>query len=600
MKNLLVATGFMIVGFFIGVWFQKPALEDESSVPVSRLQLKRTGDLIDRRTSTAKIDSTIADQALTFDDISQQPSVFQQLFTAYQLALNADMAELENYIDLSARSKDPFYNYNLVTAFLERFTMLDPLLAIEYVESNYRLDRNMFIPHIVTSWIRFHPEAAIDYFRTIDSLQMKRTLGMRLLADPTLQRVGLEQEIIQLLGPNSDFIIAQIRSTQLPLEQAFDEIFSTQGNLHSPQLMTVIARWVYRDFDGLVTRISEITNETQRQSLLAQAYNVYASSFPEAALDHVRTYQPDSFFLEEQILGILAYHDPLSARPLIEDYLSRHDSSSLLNNLLSNWVSTNPAQALQYVETLTETQKLNAYQSLATSYMQSHPQEALDWILELDPKYQHVKEMAFSVVTDQNVDFIEQAIDGIRHTGLRQQAFISIAQYKSSIDPQTALDWLVTYEEDPAYLPALQRVLGNWAYRDPAAAAREVEKQLNAEGMMPVIHQIAQSWYSRDEEAAIRWVNSLNDSQARVAALSSLAIQVVYQDPDHAVEMINQLPEGQHQANAKRNIAYTWASQNPDQIDEIIETLDLNEEEADQIRQIIQQTPGIVREFPTH
>ena len=589
----------MIAGFFIGLWIQTSGLEDNSPVPVGRAQSRGIDELPDRRTSTPRLDSTITNQALTFDDISHQQSVFQQLFAAYQLALSADMAELESYIDLSARSNDPFYSYNLVTVFLERFTMLDPLLAIEYIESNHRLDRNTFIPHIVTSWIRFDPEAAIDYFRTIDNQQMKQILGIRLLADPTLQRTGLEQEIIQALGPDSDLIVAQIRSSQLPPEQAFDEILSNQGNLQTPQLMTVIARWAYKDFDGLVTRISEITNDTQRQTLLAQAYSIYANNFPQAALDHVRAHQPDLPFLEEQVLGVLVRQDPLTARPLVEDYLGRHDSGYLLNNLMSNWVSTNPAEALQYVETLTENQKLNAYQSLARSYMQSHPREALDWILSLDSEYQHVQEAAFAVVTDKNIDFMEQAIDEIRNTGLRLQALTSITEYKSRSDPQAAVDWLANYEDDPAYLPALQSVLGNWAYRDPAGAAREIEKQLGAEALKPVVHQIAQSWYAKDEEAAIQWVNSLEDGQAKVAALISLAAQVVTRDPGQAAEMIRQIPEGQDQTNAKRNVAYTWASQSPDQVDEIITTFDLDEEEAEQIRQISQQTRGIMREFPT-
>ena len=100
----------------------------------------------------------------TFDDIADQFTVFDQLIVAYRVAADSDEIELEAHIKRCLGSKDPFYNPHLLAIFFEKYTALDPLAALAFVSSEPRLDAQSLVGHILTSWVRTDPEAAVEYF----------------------------------------------------------------------------------------------------------------------------------------------------------------------------------------------------------------------------------------------------------------------------------------------------------------------------------------------------------------------------------------------------------------------------------------------------
>jgi hypothetical protein len=207
-----------------------------------------------------------------------------------------------------------------------------------------------------------------------------------------------------------------------------------------------------------LSQIDQLENAQDKSSLLALAYQQYASQDSLVALEHFRQNHAGNENLEQNVLSLYAQQDLEGALPLIEEFVQRTGKINALSSLISKWVQIVHIASIAYAETLDESHKQTVFQSLFQSFQQVDPDAGLEWALNLDSKYRHITEMAVRSIQSHNVDAAERMLLSVEDTQLKQLMLSGIAQHRAQGDPQSALKWLDQYEDDPSYDAALQSV----------------------------------------------------------------------------------------------------------------------------------------------
>lgn len=520
---------------------------------------------------------------LTFDDISRQSNVFDIQYAAWQVAASADVPTLRALIERSLEQDDPLLRENVTSILLERYVQLDPPGAMAFVTNESRFDQDAMQGHVLTSWVRYDPGAAIDYFRNLTSPQTRTAIGVRLLEDPVVIASGLVGEVELAIGPNVEQIKEQLRLRRADPQSLFESALAMEGRERMNRLSYAITRWAREDPEAALIRAQALADATDREFAVQRALHEYAQRDPSGAWEYLQLNMPDNSRLQHQILTVMAQRDINEALPLVENLISQTGSTDLLTAIIGPWVQRDPVRAIRYIETLAADNKLRLYQTAAFSYVNANPEEGLEWVLGLGSEYNQVKQALVQNLNGSNVGVAERALATVSDGSTRSSLISGIALHKARSDPDEALRWLDAYRRDPAFATAYQSVISNIARRDPERAAGLVEAIVDSEAAAGAVTMIAQSWYRRDADRALTWLSSLPNSGSKHQAISSIAGSVAHGNVQAAITLIEDLPES-FQQNARYNIAQVWSRNEPDRIDEIISTLELRPEFAETFR----------------
>ncbi|MFT4799498.1 MAG: thioredoxin-like negative regulator of GroEL [Candidatus Azotimanducaceae bacterium] len=600
MKYVILIVVFSAAGFFTGYLFTR----SDINVPLNPdTSVQNTQATSKTRSAEATLATGVDGQAtnlVTYQDVDAEPSIFTKLKLAHLLADQAVVEDLKAYILQAAKSRDPLYSYNLVSIFLEKFTSVNPLEAIKFIEASSTISNNQFISHVVTSWVREDPEAAIGYFNTLTNMQLKNEIAGRLFRDPTLADSGLLAELEKSLGQSAGAMRGVMQINQLPPPQALEEALLMNHQRRMSAIQMALVRWLREDPEAAIARIQSHSNTDERHQMLQSILHEYVNIDEDAAFAFARENLSDNVQLEQQMLSMLGQRDPKRTLPMIEDFISRTGNANPLNSLIATWVQQSPAEALAYIDTMDEQRRGTLYQSAAFSYVNSHPQDAFDWLLRQSDRYpQMVENTIASSINHNTIAVAERMIAGIENPSIRTRLITGIGNYKASQNPEAALTWLEDFQRDPAYPTAVQNVISSMSHQNPKGAAEAIEARITEDYAAPLVGQVAANWYRGNPKEAMSWLRGLPEGDAKNRAFSSIVSNVAHQDLDAALQILNAIPEGPRKSEAKRNIAYARLARSPDDIDDIIEELNMQGQDATQLRAIatqrqkVQSTIGI-------
>ena len=602
LKYVLPTLTALFVGFLAG-YFLRDLLMSELSNHSTEFRGHQLSEFDNTDDNTATLDATIIQPAggfpngtgvtdkkamqlgdWTFDDIADQFTVFDQLIVAYRVAADSNEIELKAHIKRCLGSNDPFYNPHLLSIFFEKYTALDPLAALAFVSSEPRLDAQSLVGHILTSWVRADPVAAVDYFVGLNNQILVRAIGPRLLSDPIVSQSGLSKKIEQKLGPGSDLLVEQARArTALPSD-LFEAAMLQTGNRRTVQIQQALSQWASRDPEAALTRIRQMQNPAERQRLTRTAIMIFSQVDPENALAYVRNALTEDTRLEGMVLNAMAAADPESSTERIEEFSRRTGDNSAIINLLSNWVAKDPAKAITYAETLSDNLKIDAFARIARSFVNNYPTQGVDWLLALGSEHKQTKKSVLRSLARIDSQLAEDTVRRLDDSDLRSTLINSLASFKSETSPAAALAWVEQFKEANAYQQARSSILRNWVRTDPQGAIEELEGDLDKDNMAPVVTQLASSWYRRNPVDAVEWLESLPVGAGQQRALSAIVGLVAAKDPESAIALADQITNQQRRRDAKRSIGYAWYAREPAQLDSIIRRLKLTEQDANQLR----------------
>ncbi len=568
---------------FIGAWFLFQPAAPTTIVASSPVERTAPEFYDDGAPSVA-----ITSNEVSFDDIGRAPDVFAQLYTAWRLAAQAPDADaLESLIDSSLDFTDPLYLHNIASVFLERYTAIDPVRAIQYIDTEPRLDQVTMKTHVLTSWVRIDPEGAIEFLRNISDRRVLEQSSYVLLQDPTLAAAGLRGDVIELLGEQrATSIMRTIETQRTDPAELFRSATLMTGNERRNRMQMAIARWANEDAEAAMDAIATLTSDFERNRMLNMAIAVYAQYDPQAAFDYVQLNFPESYELLLQPISHLAVQDIQGALRLAENYRQQYGDMNALTSVINQWATERPQEAIEYIASLTESDQQQLYPALAYTYLQRDPEAAMRWVLSLGDAFTNLKQSAMQIQTYNSMQAGERVLPSVTDSAVRRQLISRIAVFKSMSDPDSALTWLSDFQNEPAYLDALPGLIGSLAQNDPARAASFVDSIDSQDVQADSILTVAQHWYRRSPDSATRWLGSMPDSRARTQAISSLAAMSLQRHGlDSAIELVRLLPEGGSRLSASQQVLYALANNNPERLDEAFARLDIPDDLAERIRQ---------------
>ncbi|MDG1203967.1 MAG: hypothetical protein P8N51_01210 [Pseudomonadales bacterium] len=590
-RRFIIALSLIVFGIVLGWWFNNtftvtsPATENISL----RVFSGKDGSLT--QVLHPSIDMGLSEQAdsvrFTFDDINQQETVFAQLLVTYEVAASANQSTLEAYLNTAIASRDQLFNYNVASILIERYTSIDPQAALAFITNDARFGRLAFVAHILTSWIRQDPEAALDYFASITDQQLRNQVGLRLLQDPLVISAGWEAEIAAILGPSANNIVEMARLDRLDPEFAFEDALNGYSSTRMLNLRSTTIRWVRHDATRALERLLMINNINEKQQLLYIALAEYAKTSASAALAFVQQYQPDNRDLEQQMLLAMATQDFQASLPLLTEYEQR-TGRSIVPLMISQWASQDPESAVAYSETLPEEQKREAYNYLIGPYFASEPDKAAAWVLALGTEYEALQENAMDLLAQHPQ--AETYITQLTSPALKQQLVKNISAAKAELNPEEALRWIGQYDNEPFYSTSVQHIFNRWAHRDPADAADalgDLDIDYNAGYADAIVSNIGNRWMNSSPRDAIDWLVSLPDGNAKQTAIASLVTRVGRDEADVAFSLISEILDDTRKQEASLNLAIRWAYKNPNDMEQIIIDLGLSESKSNQLRDFL-------------
>jgi len=582
MKYMASMVVFITLGLFAGFFAGYVFTRDEVNEPLN-------STVIVKNTAVSAEDSPAGE--ILFEQIEAERSIFSKLKLAHELADQSDFEQLKSHIKRAAASRDPLYNNNLAGVFLEKMTSLDPLGTIAFIESNSALSNTRFIGRVVASWVREYPEPALDYFKNMDNPRLKNEIAGQLLADPTLADSGLATEIEGAFDSSPFAMRGIIQANQLPPAIAFEEALEITHSSRMGTILVALARWLRDNPEEAIARIQSHPDTNERNQMLQSIMHEYLNIDEDAAFILARESFTGSVQLEQQMLSILGQRNPKRALPMVEEFIARTGNSNLLDGIISIWVQQNPSEALAYIETMDEQQRGRLYQSAASSYVHSHPEEGINWLLAQADRYPQLVESTIGDSINHNtINIAERVVAQITNPGIRTRLITGIGNYKARQNPNQALTWLEGYRQDPAYSNAVQNVIANMSHQNPKGAAAAIESRMSDKYAVPLVEQIASNWYQANPRESMAWLRGLPEGEAKGQALSTIVSSVAQQDPDAAIDLLDEIPDGRRRTDAKRNIAFALLARSPDDIDSILKNLDIIGHEATQLRAMAQQT----------
>jgi len=237
-------------------------------------------------------------------------------------------------------------------------------------------------------------------------------------------------------------------------------------------------------------------------------------------------------------------------------------NSTLLENLLSDWASYNPAGAWEWISNNDSTGTLNKYR---ISVMQ-------EWLTL-------------------NSDEAFQAINSLPTSSIRTRLIADYAAMAASYNPHQAFDWAASLTNPLERKTALDSVVYEWATNDPTEVVAQLDtavapdikdqllysagptiasqlSQLNSreamqwtdtlnEEQQALLKPIAfQQWINKDTQEAINWLTNENKLANSSLYLSTSAATLPYRDLDSALTVFPHLQENIQQEMAAP-IAYS-------------------------------------------
>ncbi len=525
-----------------------------------------------------------------FAQIHQQENIFEKLHFAYSIASRSHFEQLETYMTSIIFDDDPLFNHNVASILLEKMVVLDPIRALDYIDSHRSNNQNNFISSILTSWIRQDPEAAIDYYKTIKNSQLKYMIGARLLEDPTLLQSGMLEEVEIALGSYSKQISEHVRFNRMAPANAFEEALLRTDVRRRELLMRAMSRWYQQDPESAIQRVAVLTNQNEKRQLLQVIINMQSQQDPETALLLLEQYAPNDRDLKRQALNNFAHQNPLAALARVESWVAETGNYDIMSTLVSSWIQSDEVAALSYVDSIPASNRPEVLRALSSAYIRQSPEEGMEWVLGLDSELSStLKRTAVSALM-QHPDVAERWLSRL-DTDPEMQAnlMLQLSGAKARNDPAAAYQWLDSQKDSPSYDSARVHVFQQWAQSDPESVASIIESEPDNRSIRTAFSQTAGHWATRDTEAAVSWVRSLPDSDNKNAAIEGIvSYGAGYKDPGLTLSLIDSLPDDQAK-NLRFQLANNLLYSRPGDIETILEELRLDPEQLAQFRNLQKQ-----------
>jgi len=216
-------------------------------------------------------------------------------------------------------------------------------------------------------------------------------------------------------------------------------------------------------------------------------------------------------------------------------------------NVLSNWVQTDPAGAAAYLQTIPTDPNFKALTGqLAKSWAAADPQAALVWVEALpagDAQDNALSTViaSFIAIDPQSAwDYAAALPDDNSGSKNRTKAESMVVEIWSEQDPARAADWLATIPvgNNSGAAIATGVVAANWLKQDPAAATKWIEGLPENNARDRAIGELVRIEGKNDFPTAYRWARAIGVQGLRAPTINIIVQQWARSDPAAATAAV--------------------------------------------------------------
>lgn len=384
-------------------------------------------------------------------------------------------------------------------------------------------------------------------------------------AEGALRYAGLFDE--QAHSVHYSNILNQIIARANP-QLTLDRLLADGGNIGSREMQ--VATEALAELD--VSIAMEYFESTSSQEIKQGFGNVIARKLARENIDDAllwaRANDGVEFpYFEFAVLSQLAQDDPERAISVAANSPNVSNRDQLVGVVVGQIAQRDPAAAIVYLDQLAESpEKRQAEQRIASRWVGRDPQAAMDWILTRDDESRALLVQQFiSSAVRRDVDVAISMLPKLDDVSQVSARQQIVSHLATNRSAAEAQEFVRQFEGQPGHAQ-LQASLINGIAQNDSALAKQLADQLPAGAARDQAYtQLVSQRARTDPASAMKWLDQVSDERMRNMASAQLAAQWYRRDSVAAQRWVESMPSGGARDRAIVNIAGQWGAPNAGQ-----------------------------------
>ena len=499
-----------------------------------------------------------------FQDIFKHPTVFDQNAVLYTTLFSATEQELKDWWIQSQKIERKSHRETVQDAILRKLTAINPKEALRYIEDVSKFQTDALLMSVFSEWSVSQLDGAIGATTSLSGRQRNVALQAILETRDDLSE-GERLSISKQLAGEETFLklVSDAKASQSIAEpqESWDVLLSddVDDNLQTESLAIVAEAWREQvGFEVLSNIYAEIEDYQSKFHLVEAIVQVDLAG----ALDYTRGLleEDEQLYLSRIIVREWASTDAQATLAAVSTFEPSSLASTLESSVATTWSHTNPDEAIENIEVLSEQFRLR---TLQLAFMQIAREDPMDAIAKLSS--------------------VENFV------GNTSTIVESIVNEWSRQEPDTAADWVVNNfaREDPQRRRLLEKVLPSLTRQDPNRAFELALEHPTPTGNIGLdYYVIVELARDGDIEVAKKFLPRVQENSKEFLYASVGEAMVEEAQTGEALELGKDLDEA-GQKTYYRLVFSTWAKTFPNDLYESLEDLQTSSIQSSAAMQVI-------------
>lgn len=495
------------------------------------------------------------DPSVDLTQLSRYESDFERSAALYRILSNASVKELVQLLEDSEKVPMENQRTNIQVDIFRRLTALDSKRALQQLNRYPTHEQVDVVPGIFRELSLLDLNAAIDGAKTLD--RSVRVVALQTILEQRSELSEAQLRDIARQIENENFAlhwISERNSNDLvdEPERAWIELAadSVSDALQLNSFIAIARNWIDRDGLNVLSRIEEISPESQDFSFRSNLIVAVAEDNPKSVLDYLaESPSQDHSFRLQPVLKQWVKSDPEAAFEALYSLQKSPDFSYLESAVVKAWVRHDPDELTVWIDTLSRDGRLAAIEEAVASLARTSPEQALHLMDSVSDKVESTSTVA-----------------------------IRLAQEWAQSDPKGAMTWALSdsQAQNPRRIDVIDAVIRKLVQIDFQHAMRVALAQPVERGGSQLEKTVIVELSRVDIESTIGLLEQVRE-ESRLFASTWVASQLVKAgNPMRGLSVVKQLPE-EHRSYGFFEVAYDWAVQDSQQMLESLVNLESDE-----------------------
>ena len=445
------------------------------------------------------------------------PSAFERTEALYSLLLTADTNLLTELLEQTRNIGSESLQHTTQIAIVQRFTSLDPVLALSTIDNLSDDRHNPLIASVFGEWSQIDLDEATAFAKTLDQsgkyaamqgiLESHQTLSM-----DEMEAIAQELQIDFNKFEHGIFAESVSNEWQKLIEDDQSNVAQTAS------LIRLAHTWVDQAGLEVIAEINQsLTDSILKNAVLGSVLQQAILADPQTTMRQILNFEGELRELAmETIARAWASIDPKDAFESISLIESPRARRQMLEHFVTAWANYDPKDLFDKFDLIPENLRAHAEEHAVRTLMKTAPEDSVKYLAEISDEF------------------------------LKFELTMELAIHWADKNALEALNWALAHEFDGASLQreVLNTILRSLAAENPELALQTaLDQPVDSMGLgleATVIAEVART----DIERALSMLAQVRDGYTQI--FSSVAVGkalVSNNETDRALALGEQLPE---------------------------------------------------------